>query len=521
MNAPSIFWFRLDLRLADNPALNAAMKSGGVIVPVFVWSPEEEGDWPPGAASRWWLHQSLAALDARLRELGSRLVIRRGPALESLRALVKETGAQAVFWNRRYEPAVIARDAKVKEALRADSLEVESFNAALLREPWTIQNQSSRPFQVFTPFWRHCLTKPDPDEPLPAPKHLAAPGRWPKSLALDELELEPRIKWAEGFRAVWQPGEAGAAAALKQFLARGFDDYSEWRNRPDVVGTSRLSPHLHFGEISPRQVWHGVRASARRVAAVSGHTFERASVLECGSPLPLSNRRRADAKRQRTGALQNLAETWRTSQFLAEVGWREFAHHLLDHFPHTPDQPLRDDFKKFPWRKNPEWLKAWQKGRTGYPIVDAGMRELWATGWMHNRVRMIVASFLVKDLLLPWQEGAKWFWDTLVDADLASNTLGWQWTSGCGADAAPCFRVFNPTTQGEKFDPHGDYVRRWCPELAKLPADWIHQPDKAPAAVLRAAGVELGRNYPRPIVSHAIAREVALEAFARIRSGKS
>ncbi len=481
MNKTSIHWFRLDLRLADNPALLAALKSGGPVVPVFIWSPEEEAPWQPGGASKWWLHQSLAALDAQLRSAGSRLVIRRGPTFKTLRGLLKETGATAVFWNRRYEPAVIARDKIIKEALRTEGIEAESFNAALLNEPWTIQNQSGKPFQVFTPFWRHCLAKAEPAEPLPSPKQIASLSRWPKSLALDELELEPRIKWADGFRKVWQPGEAGAAAALKQFLTAAFDDYSEQRNRPDVIGTSRLSPHLHFGEISPRQVWHGLKAmAAKRGLAVA---------------------------------------QWRGSQFLAEVGWREFAHHLLYHFPHTPAEPLRADFKKFPWRKDAAWLKAWQKGRTGFPIVDAGMRELWTTGWMHNRVRMIVASFLVKDLLISWQEGARWFWDTLVDADLAQNTLGWQWTAGCGADAVPYFRVFNPTTQGEKFDPNGDYVRRWCPELAKLPAEWIHQPDRSPPEILRAAGVELGRNYPEPIVSHAIAREVALEAFARLKVG--
>jgi len=481
--APTIVWFRHDLRLADNPALASAEKRGGPVVPVFIWSPQEEGAWPPGGASRWWLHQSLAALDDRLRAAGSRLVIRRGPTLESLRTLVKETGADAVFWNRRYEPAVIARDAKVKEALGSDGFAGESFNAALLHEPWTIQNQSKKPFQVFTPFWRHCLAKPDPAEPLPAPKRITAPVKWPKSLTLGELELEPKIKWAGRLRAAWQPGESGAIANLNCFLTKAFDDYTDQRNRPDVTGTSRLSPHLHFGEISPRQVWHGLR---------------------------------------RMGAKRGLpVERWRGSQFLAEVGWREFAHHLLYHFPHTPSEPLRADFKKFPWRKDAAWLRAWQIGRTGYPIVDAGMRELWATGWMHNRVRMIVASFLVKDLLLPWQEGARWFWDTLVDADLAQNTLGWQWTAGCGADAAPYFRVFNPVSQGEKFDPHGNYVRRWCPELAKLPTDWIHQPHSAPPEILQAAGVELGRTYPQPLVRHAIAREVALEAFTRIKSGAS
>ena len=480
MNRPALLWLRLDLRLADNPALAAGMQRARPVIPLFIWSPDEEGEWPPGAASKWWLHQSLATLDATLRRLGSKLVIRRGPTLGTMRALVKETGADAVFWNRRYEPAVTARDAKVKEALRHGGLTIESFNAALLHEPWTVQNQSGNPFQVFSAFWRHCIAKPDPAEPLPAPKHIPAPDKWPKSLALDELELEPKTRWAEGFRASWRPGEAGAAAKLNRFLEEAFDDYSEQRNRPDVMGTSQLSPHFHFGEIGPRQVWHGLRGAAGRR----------------GWPI----------------------EKWRASQFLAEVGWREFAHALLYHFPHTPTKPLRAEFKRFPWRKEAAWLKGWQKGRTGYPIVDAGMRELWTTGWMHNRVRMIVASLLVKDLLISWQEGARWFWETLVDADLAQNTLGWQWTAGCGADAAPYFRVFNPTSQGEKFDPHGDYVRRWCPELARLPNQWIHRPHQAPTEILRSAGVELGRTYPQPIVAHAIAREVALEAFSRMKA---
>ena len=479
MPPPAVCWLRLDFRLADNPALEAAAQCGGPVVPVFIWSPDEEGPWPPGGASRWWLHQSLAALDTRLREVGSRLVLRRGPALTTLRALVEETGARAVFWNRRYEPAARAAETRVEESLRGEGCATASFNAALLHEPWTIQNQSGKPFQVFTPFWKRCLTQPDPPKPRPAPRKLPAPTKWPKSIPLDELELEPRIPWADGLRAAWQPGERGAAANLWRFLDHTFEDYPERRNRPDVTGTSRLSPHLHFGEISPRQIWHGVA-------------------------------RRAEQRGWPT-------ELWRGSQFLAEVGWREFAHHLLFHFPHTPAEPLRAAFKKFPWRNEASLLQAWQKGRTGYPIVDAGMRELWHTGWMHNRVRMIVASFLVKDLLLPWQQGARWFWDTMVDADLAQNTLGWQWTAGCGADAAPYFRVFNPVSQGEKFDPHGDYVRRWCPELARLPGEWIHQPQKAPPAILRAAGVELGRTCPPPVVNHAIAREVALEAYARIK----
>lgn len=476
----AIIWFRLDLRLADNPALIAAVNRSKIIVPLFIWSPEEEGDWRPGGAARWWLHQSLGALEKKLHALGSRLVIRHGPTLESLLTVVKESEAKSVFWNRRYEPAVTARDTTVKNALRDLGVEVETFNSALLHEPWTIRNKSDKPFQVFTPFWKNCLNEPSPDESLPSPKSLPAPARWPKTLRLDELELEPKIDWALGIRATWQPGEPGAQANLRRFLALAFDNYNSGRDRPDLTGTSRLSPHLHFGEISPRQVWNSVRHYA----------------------------------------LLRGIKSWRSSEFLTELGWREFAYHLLFNFPHTPGEPLRREFSRFPWREDASLLKKWQQGLTGFPIVDAGMRELWTTGWMHNRVRMIVASFLLKDLLLPWQSGAKWFWDTLVDADLASNTLGWQWSAGCGADAAPYFRVFNPASQGQKFDPYGDYVRRWCPELTKAPTQWIHQPDKAPPEMLRAVGIELGKTYPQPIVNHALARQTALEAFARMNERK-
>jgi deoxyribodipyrimidine photo-lyase len=480
MVSPSIVWHRLDLRIADNPAVEAAVARGGGVIPVFIYAPEEEAPWPPGAASRWWLHQSLRALDENLRAAGSRLIIRQGRSLATLQGLAKETGAKAVFWNRRYEPIVIARDAKVSKALAGSGLLVETFNAALLREPWTIRNQSGRPFQVFTPFWRHYLAGAAPAEPVPASKFFCAPAKWPKSLSLDELKLEPKVNWAGGLRAVWRPGEAGAHTNLECFVSRALASYTNRRNRPDLAGTSRLSPHLHFGEISPRQIWHRLKEMA----------------AECG----------------------RAASPWRESQFLAEIGWREFAHHVLFHFPHTPTEPLRSEFGKFPWRKKPAWLRAWQKGETGYPVIDSGMRELWTTGWMHNRVRMIVASFLVKDLLISWQEGARWFWDTLVDADLAQNVLNWQWVAGCGADAAPFFRIFNPRSQGQKFDPHGDYIRRWCPELAKLPLGWIHQPHRAPPDILERAGLRLGLNYPEPLVSHAIAREVALERFAKIRA---
>lgn len=479
--SPALFWYRLDLRLADNPGLVAAVRRGGAVIPVFIYEPEEEAPWQPGAASRWWLHESLKSLETELRSAGSRLVIRRGPSLATLQSLIEETGAGAVFWNRRYEPALIERDRIIKEKLRGSGVAAESFNSALLHEPWTIQNQSGKPFQVFTAFWRHCLAKGAPEAVLRAPREIVSPGTWPESLPLDALKLEPKLSWKGGLRAAWQPGTAGAHSQLKRFLKSGWENYSDDRNRPDRTGTSRLSPHLHFGEITPRQVWNAVRKNAE----INGIPEMR----------------------------------WKGSQFLTEIGWREFSHHLLYHFPQTPTEPLRAEFKRFPWRNEAECLWAWERGGTGYPMVDAGMRELWATGWMHNRVRMIVASFLVKDLLHSWQAGASWFWDTLVDADLAQNTLGWQWTAGCGADAAPYFRVFNPVTQGEKFDPQGGYVRRWCPELKQLPDRWLHKPWLAPVEVLARAGIELGREYPHPIVSHVIAREVALEAFARIKAG--
>lgn len=404
----SIVWFRLDFRLADNPALAAAMKRGSV-VPVFIWAPEEERPWEPGAASRWWLHHSLKAL---AKTLGG-LVIRRGPSLDALRQLVKETGATAVFWNRRYEPALINRDTAVKQALLANGLQVETFNSALLFEPWEIKTGSGGPYKVFTPFYRACLAKGVNAKVLNAPRPTDLKPA--SSLKLEELGLLSSLNWADGF--VGQPGEAGALRQLKKFQSAG---YTLTRDLPSVEGTSRLSPHLHFGEISPRQLW----------------------------------------------ALA-MAEPYRR-----QLIWREFAHHLLYHFPHTADAPLRPEFARFPWRDDPQGLRAWQRGRTGFPIVDAGMRELWATGWMHNRARMIVGSFLVKDLLLPWQEGARWFWDTLVDADLANNTLGWQWVAGCGADAAPFFRIFNPARQQEKFDPKGGYCRRWVKD--ELPAMLDH-----------------------------------------------
>jgi deoxyribodipyrimidine photo-lyase len=477
----SIVWLRRDLRLGDNPALAAALARGGAVVPVFIWAPEEEAPWAPGGASRWWLHHSLAALARDLAEVGSRLVIRRGPTEAALHAFARETGASAVFWNRLYEPTTLARDTRIKESLRAAGLEARSFNGTLLLEPTAVKTQTGAPYRVFTPFWRTVQPTIRAGEEPPRPTHIPPPAAWPESLPLEALALLPKIDWAGGMRAHWQPGEAGALALLDRFLDAAVADYPTERDRPDHDGSSRLSPHLHFGEISPLQIWRRTRAAAEHEGS-------------------------AKALRGADG-------------FLREVGWREFAHHLLFHFPHTPAEPLRPEFARFPWRRDEALLRAWRKGRTGYPIVDAGMRQLWHTGWMHNRVRMVVASFLVKHLLAPWQEGAAWFWDTLVDADLGSNTLGWQWAAGCGADAAPYFRIFNPILQGEKFDPKGDYVRRWVPELKGLPASVIHKPWTAARGVLLAGGVELGESYPEPVVEHGAARERALAALAEIKAG--
>lgn len=473
----ALVWLRHDLRVADNPALEEAVKRGGCVIPVYIWAPEEEGEWSPGAASRWWLHQSLTRLAAHLQERKSHLVIRRGQSLSMLQSLIQETGAQAVFWNRRYEPSIVERDTTIKGALRTGGLHVENFNTGLLFEPHTLRNTAGKPFQVFTPFWKTCLSLAEPTASLSAPSYLPAPGQWPDSVSLISLQLEPTIDWTGGIREAWCPGEDGAQRELQRFLDNAVTGYAEHRDRPDEVETSRLSPYLHFGEISPRQVWHTMRKH------VSKHP-----------------------------TMQHGAEA-----YLRQLGWREFAHHLLFHFPHIVDQPLRAEFANFPWRDNTADLRAWQRGQTGYPLVDAGMRELWATGWMHNRVRLVTASFLVKHLLLQWQTGSRWFWDTLVDADLANNTLGWQWVAGCGADAAPYFRIFNPVVQGEKFDPHGDYVRRWVPELARVPTRWVHKPWDAPASILADAGVKLGGNYPEPIVDHHSARIRALAALTKLK----
>ena len=471
--ARALVWFRRDLRLADNPALAAALRAGLAPVPVYVHAPAEDGEWRAGAASRAWLHRSLHALDASLRALGSRLVVRSGArAGHELAGLARECGASAVFWNRCYEPGAIERDRRLKDGLREAGLRVESFNGSLLAEPWALRNRSGEPYKVFTPFWRTLSATLQPRNPDPAPASLPAVPDVP-SAPLDALGLRPAPAWDAGFWSRWTPGEAGAMAALAEFLDGPLQDYQAHRDRPDYAGTSRLSPHLHFGEVSIGQVRHALAAQRQRAVVVP----------------------HADA-------------------FERQLGWREFAAHLLFHFPHTASGNLDPRFDRFAWAApEPAALDAWQRGRTGVPLVDAGMRQLWQEGWMHNRVRMVVASFLTKNLRMHWSHGARWFHDTLLDADLANNTMGWQWVAGTGADAAPYFRVFNPVAQSRRFDPDGRYIRRWLPELARLPPAAVHAPWTDPASAAAGPG------YPStPIVDLAASRERALAAYRASRA---
>ncbi len=467
-----IHWFRQDLRLADNPALHRAAAAGRVL-PVFVLDDVNAGSLRRGAASRWWLHHSLAALD---RSLQGRLVLLRGDALDLVPALAAQVGATAVHWNRCYEPWRIARDTKLKEKLAAQGVAAVSTNGSLLWEPWDVSNAAGKPYQVFTPFYRKgCLNAGAPRLPLPRPEPLALAELPARALPLAALELLPRIRWDRQLEPHWKIGEEAATARLAAFLDGGLGGYREGRDFPARPHTSRLSPALHFGEVSPNQLWYGARAGAE------------------GPDL---------------------------DHFLNELAWREFSYALLYHHPTLPTDNLQPSFDAFPWDDESTLLRAWQRGRTGIPFVDAGMRELWQTGWMHNRVRMVTGSFLVKNLLLHWQHGEAWFRDCLVDADLAANSASWQWVAGCGADAAPYFRIFNPVLQGRRFDPDGAYTRRFVPELAGLPDRWLFAPWEAPAAVLQAAGVELGKDYPRPVVDLAVSRQRALAAYAESRGGR-
>ena len=461
-------WFRSDLRLNDNPALHFAASTGKSVLPVFVWNAPREIPWAQGRASKWWLHESLVSLDASLRQKGARLVIRDGNPGLALATLAAETGADTVVWNSTREPDGRETDAELERQLRRAGISVKVYRSAFLFSPDNIRTREGKPFLVFTPFWNACRAEKPSREPLPAPARIRFPEVPVSSRSLDELGLIPAPDRTEGIRAVWKPGEPTAQKMLHEFLVTRVDAYKTDREIPSIRGTSRLSAYLHFGEISPHTVWH--------------HAF----------------------------ALN-------AEHFLRQLCWREFASHLLFHFPHAADHPLKTEYNRFPWNEDTAALRAWQTGATGFPFVDAGMRELWATGWQHNRVRMVTASFLTKDLLLNWTLGARWFWETLVDADLGNNTLGWQWVAGCGADAAPYYRIFNPVLQGEKFDPKGEYVRRWIPELAGVSDRFIHRPWEAPAGELRAAGVRLGSTYPFPIIHHEEARKRALSAYASLR----
>lgn len=477
MTVPSILLFTRNLRLSDHPALAAAV-SQGPIIPLFVWTGSLAGDRSLGAAGRWWLAGSLEALAASLRAEGSRLVLRRGELAATVVAIARESGARGVHVTRAYEPGAQRQFRELARTLERNGIRLAQHPGRLLIEPEHLATKSGTPFKVFTPFWRAIQEHGVAGRPAVVGR-LAAPGRWPDSERIEAWGLRPgKPDWAKRFAPLWQPGEAGAWQSVERLIDGPLANYGELRNRPGIDGTSRLSPHLAFGEISPRQLWHQLTAAAA-----------------------------ADP------ALQKGAESW-----LRELAWREFSYHLMHHWPSMTERALRQEFRAFPYRADADGLSAWQKGQTGYPYIDAGMRELWTTGWMHNRVRMAVASFLVKHLLLPWQEGERWFWDTLVDADAANNAASWQWVAGSGADAAPYFRIFNPITQGRKFDPKGDYVRKWVPELAKLPDALIHAPFEATDIELAAAGVRLGRTYPHPIVEHKFARERALAALVAIKT---
>jgi deoxyribodipyrimidine photo-lyase len=467
-NTPAILWFRNDLRLSDHAALHAAIETGRPVLPVFILDDTSAGPWALGGASRWWLHNSLVALRDSLRQRGSDLMLRRGDSVTIIQALAGETGE--VFTGGSFDPLSRQVDKTVAQALGG---RLHRMRTTTLFHPDSIRTKTGGAYSVYTPFANACLALGGPKPPRSAPAEILAA----EIAASDRLEdwglLPAKPDWAAGLRDTWTPGEAGAIDRAEGFLTGGLAGYAAARDQPAGDGTSMLSPHLHFGEISAPQLWHLAHA-------------------------------RPNGKGRET--------------FIRELLWREFCANLLWHNPGLPETPLKSEFARMPWRDDKPALAAWQRGRTGVPIVDAGMRQLWQTGWMHNRVRMIVASFLIKHLMIPWQDGQAWFWDTLVDADLASNAGNWQWVAGCGADAAPYFRIFNPVLQSVKFDTEGDYVRQFVPELAKLDPRHIHAPWEAPADALARAGVILGRTYPKPIVDLAAGRARALDAYALIRT---
>ncbi|AVA21378.1 MULTISPECIES: deoxyribodipyrimidine photo-lyase [unclassified Rhizobium] len=474
---PVLLWFRKDLRLDDNHALQAAATSDRPVIPVYIRERGEKASGPLGAAQEWWLHHSLVALQKALHALGSKLILRQGDAQTVLEKLLAETGAEAVVWNRRYDPAGIAVDTQVKRALRDNGIEANSFAGQLLHEPTRLRSGTGNHYKSYTPFWRALEQSGEQPFPIVAPEQLPAPGHWPHSNSLDSWSLLPsKPNWASDFPDIWTPGEAAAHEKLENFVETALDGYAVDRDFPDKPATSLLSPHLALGEISPARIWHATRALAGKV-------------------------RTDDIVR-----------------FRKELVWREFCYHQLFHFPKLNSVNWNERYDDFPWHADVKLFDSWRRGQTGYPIVDAGMRQLWRHGWMHNRVRMITASFLIKDLLIDWREGEAWFRDTLVDADPAANAANWQWVAGSGADASPFFRIFNPVLQGEKFDPDGGYIRAFVPELADLDSQYTHRPFEAPADVLKRAGIQLGKDYPLPIVDHAAARQRALDAHASLKN---
>lgn len=478
MSAPPVIaWMNRCFRLEDNPLLLDAARTGAPVIPLFI-DCEGKDLRPIGGASRWWLLESLTQFDQALSKLGSRLIVRQGDPRDIIPRLVEETGASRVCYDIRYEPGDKACQDAVKQTLKKQGIPALPIETRLLVEPDYVTNSSGKPYRMFTPFFNACLKAIPLEPPQKAVNELTAPDKWPESVPIEALIPDPAPKWSAKLAQWWRPGEKGAIEQMERFIDTQFEHYLEQRDFPAIYGTSRLSPHMHFGEIGPSTLWYKV--------VTKMETDERRLYKQ------------SDA-------------------FVRQLFWREFSHYLLYHFPHTVDEPLKPEYANIEWNDDADLLRRWQQGRTGYPFVDAGMHELWETGWMHNRVRMVVGSFLVKDLLICWQDGERWFWDTLVDADQADNSFGWQWVTGSGADAAPYFRIFNPVRQGEKFDPDGDYIRQWLPVLKNMPDQWIHKPWEAPEAVLKEAGVVLGKNYPLPIVNHTAARIRALAAFEVVK----
>lgn len=469
MNKKFIMWFRQDLRISDNPALLTAIENG-VVMPIYIFEEQVGDNRKIGSASKWWLHHSLKSLN---QSLDNKLNFYCGDAKEILENLVTDFEIAGIFWNRCYEPLRIQKDREIKSIFKQKNIIVQSFNGSLLWEPHEVLKSDKTPYKVFTPYYRRgCLQKTAPRKPLSKPENFKIFYDENNKIKLTNLQLLPTKNWGQEMQKYWQIGEDFAYKKMQNFVKNNLQNYKDGRNFPSQNNVSKLSAHLHFGEISPHQIWH----------------FAQENYQEKNGELNLDH-------------------------FLSELGWREFSYYLLFHFPHLPDKNFQPRFDNFLWQKNANYLHAWRKGQTGYPIVDAGMRELWQTGQMHNRVRMIVGSFLVKNLLLDWREGEKWFWDCLVDADLASNSASWQWVAGSGADAAPYFRIFNPILQGEKFDPDGEYTRKFVPELKNLPAKFLYKPWEAPTEILEKSGIKLGENYPHPIVKIDESRDLALKAF--------